>query len=142
MTMETHTRTHLPLSVKQGCAGSRTLGSTVRDDPAMTTSQIWELHQEGRAVARLHVTEADFPWLNATVERCDGYEHVEQLFQEELRQLNLLEDEETPEWTATYERIRFEMRLIDPSGRAVAEFLLHIDGDQAWWRWEDEPFTA
>jgi hypothetical protein len=23
---------------------------------------------------------------------------------------------------------------------AVAEFLLHIQGDQAWWRWSYEPF--
>ena len=58
---------------------SRALVATVSDDPAMTTSQIWELHHEGRAVARLHVAEADFPRLSATVERCGGYEHVEPL---------------------------------------------------------------
>ncbi|MBX6751337.1 MAG: hypothetical protein IRY85_17015 [Micromonosporaceae bacterium] len=30
--------------------------------------------------------------------------------------------------------------LRNPEGRDVPEFLLHIDGDQAWWRWSDEPF--
>ena len=43
--------------------------------------------------------------------------------------MNLLEDEETPEWTAAYDRIRSETRLINPSGHEVAELLLHIDGD-------------
>ena len=28
-----------------------------------------------------------------------------------------------------------------PDGRPVPEFLLHVDGDDAWWRWSDEPFT-
>jgi hypothetical protein len=24
----------------------------------------------------------------------------------------------------------------------VPEFLLHIDGTEAWWRWSDEPFEG
>lgn len=27
-----------------------------------------------------------------------------------------------------------------PSGEAVAEFLLHVEGDGAWWRWSDTAF--
>ncbi|MEV6847472.1 hypothetical protein [Actinoplanes sp. NPDC051411] len=27
-----------------------------------------------------------------------------------------------------------------PEGNEVPEFLLHIQGDEAWWRWSDEPF--
>jgi hypothetical protein len=30
--------------------------------------------------------------------------------------------------------------LAYPDGRRVPEFLLHIDGLEAWWRWSDEPF--
>jgi hypothetical protein len=30
--------------------------------------------------------------------------------------------------------------LTYPDGRDVPEYLLHIDGDEAWWRWSDEPF--
>jgi hypothetical protein len=26
-------------------------------------------------------------------------------------------------------------------GALVPEFLLHIDGEDAWWRWSDESFT-
>jgi hypothetical protein len=25
-----------------------------------------------------------------------------------------------------------------PDGRDVPEWLLHIDGDEAWWRWADD----
>ncbi|MDK0524423.1 hypothetical protein [Streptomyces sp. ML-6] len=28
----------------------------------------------------------------------------------------------------------------DAPGGPVAEFLLHIEGDRAWFRWNDEPF--
>jgi hypothetical protein len=45
-----------------------------------------------------------------------------------------------PVWEAAYDRIRQAVRLLAPDGRPVAEFLLHIDGDDAWWRWSDEPF--
>jgi hypothetical protein len=27
-----------------------------------------------------------------------------------------------------------------PDGREVPEFLLHLDGSVAWWRWSDEHF--
>ncbi len=31
------------------------------------------------------------------------------------------------------------MTLTSPDG-PVPEFLLHIEGEQAWFRWSDEPF--
>ena len=88
------------------------------------------------------MTSADFPWLNAQVVRRQGFELVEPLFEDELRQLNSSLDEETDAWTRAYERIRSETSLTDPAGNLVPEYLLHIDGDEAWWRWADEPFPA
>jgi len=41
---------------------------------------------------------------------------------------------------AAYRRIREAVRLLAPDGRAVPEFLLHIEDEDAWWRWSDEPF--
>jgi hypothetical protein len=32
-------------------------------------------------------------------------------------------------------------RLLASDGHPVAEFLLHSDGDDAWWRWSDTPFV-
>ena len=107
----------------------------------MNADEVWTLHHGGRVVARLHVSQSDFPWLQADVEPCDGFEDVAPLFEKDLQLLDAMTDVETPEWTAAYERIRAETRLTYPDGRDVAEYLLHIDGDQAWWRWTDEPFA-
>lgn len=52
-----------------------------------------------------------------------------------------MNDAETPEWLTAYERIRAETRLTYPGGRDVPGYLLHIGGDQVWWRWSDEPFA-
>jgi hypothetical protein len=106
----------------------------------LTMGEIWHLHAGGRIVAELHVTDPDFPWLNAIVVRKDGFGAIAPLFEDEIRQLERMGDEETPEWTAVYERIRVLTRLTYPDGRDVPEYLLHIDGDEAWWRWSDEPF--
>jgi hypothetical protein len=44
--------------------------------------------------------------------------------------------------TAATRRARDAVSLAGPSGRRVPELLLHIQGDNAWWRWNDEPFPA
>jgi hypothetical protein len=104
--------------------------------------EVWRLLHGGEVVAELHVTSADFPWLNARVARRQGFELVEPLFEDEHRHLNSSLDEETDVWTQAYERIRSATSLKDPAGNLVPEYLLHIAGDEAWWRWADEPFPA
>jgi hypothetical protein len=106
----------------------------------VNADEVWSLHHRDQLVAKLHVSGSDFPWLHGDVEPCDGFEDVAPLFEEELGLLDAIKDVETPEWTAAYERIRAETRLTDPEGRDVAEYLLHINEEQAWWRWSDEPF--
>ncbi|MFC1431439.1 hypothetical protein ACEZDB_12380 [Streptacidiphilus sp. N1-3] len=55
------------------------------------------------------------------------------------RELVLVEEEDNDEWEAVADEIRQTMQLVAPAG-PVAEFLLHVDGDRAWFRWSDEPF--
>ncbi|MDH6437755.1 hypothetical protein M2158_006296 [Streptomyces sp. SAI-144] len=38
-----------------------------------------------------------------------------------------------------YDEVRRRVSLHAPGG-PVPEFLLHIEGDRAWFRWSDEPF--
>lgn len=106
------------------------------------TDEIWHLHHQGARVAALHVTERDFPWLTARVVPLPGYAAVADLLAEELRLHEASEDAETPEWTAAYRRIREVTRLTRPDGSEVPEYLLHVDGDEAWWRWSDTPFDV
>jgi hypothetical protein len=103
--------------------------------------RVWQLVRGEELLAELVVTGGDFPWLNAKVRPATGFDEVRPLFQDELRLLDHLEDE--PElWEAAYRRITEVMRLLAPDRRPVPEFLLHIEGEDAWWRWSDEPFPG
>jgi hypothetical protein len=100
--------------------------------------QVWRLvGVDGEHLADLAVTDGDFPWLNAELRATPAFEAVRPLFVEELRQTTA---EDIPASEAAYDRIRAAVHLIDPDGVRVPEFLLHIDGNDAWWRWSDEAF--
>jgi hypothetical protein len=101
--------------------------------------EAWRLYAGDELVADLVVSGGDFPWLHATVEQKPGFECYRELFAKELAA------SEAEQWSAAaifYNRIRSELRLAQPDGGGVAEFLLHVDGDEAWWRWDDEPFEG
>jgi hypothetical protein len=99
----------------------------------------WQLLCGDELLAELVVTGGDFPWLSAEVRPAAGFAKVRPLFDEELRQLELLDEDPGP-WEAAYRRIREVVRLVAPDGRPVPEFLLHIQDADAWWRWSDEAF--
>lgn len=101
---------------------------------------VWRLLHHDNVVADLEVVDGGFPWLTAVVHPLTGFEAVAPLFRDELRELDDLADEESPQWAAAYNAIRAQTTLLDPRGNAVPEYLLHIDGSEAWWRWDDEPF--
>jgi len=102
--------------------------------------QAWRLMQAGELLAELIVTGGDFPWLNARVRATPAFDSVRPLFAEELRALEDADDNPGP-WQEAYDRIRGTVVLHDPEGHPVPEFLLHIDDQDAWWRWSDEPFA-
>jgi hypothetical protein len=102
-------------------------------------SRVWQVVHGDELLAELVVTGGDFPWLKAQVRPAARFVEVQPLFEDELRRLDHLDEDPAP-WEAAYDRIRQAVRLLAPDGRTVAEFLLHIDGDDAWWRWSDEPF--
>jgi Ser/Thr protein kinase RdoA (MazF antagonist) len=101
--------------------------------------EVWQLHHGGRVVASLHVTEADFPWLRARVEPAPGFDAVAPLLAEESRLADALDDGVSAEWEAAHDRVRAATRLTRPDGRDVPEYLLHVDGSEAWWRCGDPP---
>jgi hypothetical protein len=99
--------------------------------------RIWRLVDGEGLLAELVVTGGDFPWLNAEVRPAERFERVRPLFEEELRRLDQLDDD-VAGWEAAYDHVRQAVALLYPEGQAVPDFLLHIDGNQAWWRWSDE----
>jgi hypothetical protein len=103
--------------------------------------ETWRLYREQELLGELVVTDADFPWLNARFQAAPAFETVRPLFEEELRLADAVDDD-VDAWQAAYARVRDAVSLAAPGGRRVPEFLLHIQGEDAWWRWSDEPFPA
>jgi len=66
---------------------------------------VWRLVRGDELLAKLVVTDADFPWLNARVRPAAEFAGVRPLFDDELRRLEYL-DEEPEQWEAAYRSIR------------------------------------
>lgn len=101
---------------------------------------LWRLHAvAGDALlGELKVYDYDFPWLNARLAATRAFAPLRPLFDEEARLSG--SGDFGGDWEAAYARVRAATYLVDPGGARVPEFLLHIDGDEAWWRYSDEPF--
>jgi len=50
------------------------------------------------------------------------------------------QDDADNAWDENHHEIRRTTWMSYPDGEIVPEVLLHIDGLEAWWRWNDEPF--
>ena len=106
----------------------------------------WRLHRDGAVIADLVVTEADFPWLRARLEPRPGFDAVRELFVADLVTSEAINDDDSDAAIEAFElgqdRIQDAVTMSYPDGGEVPEFLLHVDGDEAWWRWSDEPFEV
>jgi hypothetical protein len=104
--------------------------------------EIWTLHRDGAIIAELRVTGRDMPSLSAAITRLAGFEAIEPFFTEDLEFLELPDPDgnEVQRWEELSDRYLAGTTLHHPSGAPAAEFLLHIDGDVAWWRWSDAAF--
>jgi hypothetical protein len=106
--------------------------------------EVWHLRRGDEVLGDITITDADFPWLSGRFAPRPGFAAVAPLFAEELARSRATEDDDSAAnlqaWETAYERIAATVSLVAPSGPA-AEFLLHIDGNEAWFRWSDEPFA-
>ena len=107
----------------------------------MNVGEVWRLFRGEELLGELTVTDIDFPWLHARFDARPAFEGLRPLFVEELSLVES-EQDDADAWDALYKRIREEVKLRYPDGRDVPEFLLHIDGTTAWWRWSDDRFDA
>ncbi|MFE7479899.1 hypothetical protein [Streptomyces sp. NPDC057552] len=107
---------------------------------------IWRLRRGAELVGEIAVDGADFPWLHGRFLPGPAFDPaVRQLFDRELALLERLEEDESDEsaeaWERAYAEVNRTLALAGPEGAAVAEFLLHIRGDRAWFRWSDTSFS-
>ncbi|MEV5322230.1 hypothetical protein AB0K92_32105 [Streptomyces sp. NPDC052687] len=106
--------------------------------------EIWQVRAGEERVGEILIDDADFPWLSGTFTPGPAYDDtVRDLFGRELELVERLaerdEDALVDAWEQAYDEIRGRVSLCSPDG-PVPDFLLHIEGDRAWFRWSDEPF--
>ncbi|WLW49861.1 hypothetical protein [Streptomyces sp. YU58] len=103
--------------------------------------EVWQVRSGEDAVGEILIDDADFPWLSGHFTAGPGYGAVRELFARELALTERDDEGHWQQWEEAYDEIRRSVSLASPDG-PVAEFLLHIDGDRAWFRWSDEPFDG
>ncbi|WP_406194026.1 hypothetical protein OH807_04250 [Kitasatospora sp. NBC_01560] len=96
----------------------------------------WRLLRGDEPIGEIHVDDGDFPWLSGGFAPAPGFAAVRPWFEESRA---LLDAEDHEAFDRSYDRIADALTLVAPDG-PVAEFLLHIDGGRASFRWSDEPF--
>ncbi|MDF2711105.1 MAG: hypothetical protein K0R62_6757 [Nonomuraea muscovyensis] len=101
--------------------------------------EVWRLMRQDELVGEITIEDADGPWLSGRFVAGPAFPDLEPLFQQELVLLDTL-DEDYERWETIYGKITRAARLVAPHG-PVAEFLLHVQDGEAWFRWSDEPFA-
>ncbi|MFI7013786.1 hypothetical protein [Streptomyces sp. NPDC050164] len=104
--------------------------------------QVWQVHSAGQeadgAVGEILIEAADFPWLSGRFTPGPAFDSVRDLFAQELALARQDHDRLWEAWERVYAEIIRRVSLSSPDG-PVPAFLLHIEGDEAWFRWSDEP---
>ncbi|WP_225997032.1 hypothetical protein [Myceligenerans pegani] len=93
----------------------------------------WSLMHGRDFLALLTVTDHDWPWLHANLSPAPAFDAWRSAFDDERRLLERIDDD-AEAWEAAYDVISSALTLRDPEGTDAEMFLLHIDGDAAWWR--------
>ncbi|MCX4705810.1 hypothetical protein OG252_06440 [Streptomyces sp. NBC_01352] len=102
--------------------------------------EVWRVHSGDEAVGEILIDDADFPWLEGRFTAGPAYGAVQELFARELALAKRDDEDHWKEWETVHDEIRRRVSLSSPDG-PVPEFLLHIEGERAWFRWSDEPFA-
>jgi hypothetical protein len=94
----------------------------------------WTLMMGDSVLGMLTPDDPDWPWLYCHFTPTPAFEPVRPLFVAELEILEGQWDE--GRWEKAYAAIAsLKLRLLGDDGQIIDEFLLHIDGDTAWFRY-------
>ncbi|MFC8125764.1 hypothetical protein [Streptomyces sp. NPDC057302] len=98
----------------------------------------WRLLSGSTLVGTIVIDEPGMPWQRGRFLSEPAFSQFKPWFDE----INaLVGAEEFERFDDVYDLIEGALTLESPSG-PVAEFLLHIDQDRAWFRWHDGPSTS
>jgi hypothetical protein len=95
--------------------------------------EIWLVASGEEPVAELAVSRYGPPWFHGTVSRREAFAAVAPLFEREQRLAADVALHLGDRWSA-HRELRAQIRLLRPDGRAVPQFILHIEHRRAIWR--------
>ncbi|MGW6709007.1 hypothetical protein ACWGDE_29520 [Streptomyces sp. NPDC054956] len=100
---------------------------------------VWRLVRHGQALGAVTVESHDFPWLYGRFEPEPDFEQVRPWFEAvQTLMAEEIDDEGFGEsFDSAYAPIAEELTFVTPAGLPASDFLLHIDGGEAWFRWSD-----
>ncbi|MEU4120346.1 hypothetical protein AB0F71_38330 [Kitasatospora sp. NPDC028055] len=90
----------------------------------------WQLLRGWEVLGEIVVDDMDWPWLYGSFIPRPGFSEVKPWFDESTA---LVEAEDYDGFDRAYEPIEESLGMVGPDG-PVDGFLLHIKGDQAWFR--------
>ena len=98
------------------------------------TDRTFQLYRGETLLGVLTPTESDQPWWLGSFAPTIAFEEVRPLF---LQELKLLNADQMGEWELLQTQIQtLELKLVPSDGSdSVSDFLLHIDAENAWWRY-------
>ncbi|MGA3489544.1 hypothetical protein ACK8GG_16215 [Micromonosporaceae bacterium DT55] len=100
---------------------------------------LWHLRRGEEIVAQIRVHSVDQPWSTGQFEAGLGFADLAPLFQREVELVDSDGDLDGEAWEAIQDRICRMVSLVKPDGQQVADFVLHVRGGEASFRWSDEP---
>ncbi|MFI5606131.1 hypothetical protein [Amycolatopsis sp. NPDC051903] len=100
---------------------------------------VWRLVRGDELLGEIVLENADMAWHFGRFKPQPAFAEVKPLFDEELALVDSGLEDNYDAWERIWERITASMSLVSPRG-PVPEFLLHVQGDEAWFRWGDQPF--
>jgi hypothetical protein len=94
----------------------------------------WTLKKDGRALATLRLTNTDQPFFYCALSREAAFAEYEALF---ASLQELVKNDDFRELENRLQAIVKKGFTLEPGdgGQPIREFLLHIDGDVAWFRY-------
>jgi len=105
-----------------------------REIPLLEDLKTLQLKRGEILLGTLQVRNLDMPWVICAFEATEAFDDVRSLFDEELK---MVDKDDMDDWEKAYQRIEeLGLVLVDvEGGKSITEFLLHVHGNEARFRY-------
>ncbi|MFG1747619.1 MULTISPECIES: hypothetical protein [Micromonospora] len=102
----------------------------------MNADRVWRVYHRSELVGEVDEREFDFPWIRGRFRSEPAFQPLRPIFAAWIEALSSGDGEAMRQ---AHEAIYPAVTMTDPDGREVPWFILVIEGDEARFRWRDEP---